>query len=124
MKIALVTDDHLTVSAHFGRASFYEIFTVENGIITARQTLARTNHQHLSPDQPRDEGHQHNHDHNAMLEPIQDCAALIARGMGNGAYHALKLHQIEPFITDLVEIEDAVQAYLAGALVSHTERLH
>lgn len=124
MKIAVVTDDHQTISAHFGRAAYYEIFTLENGVITERKTLPRTNHQHLHPDQPHDEGHQHNHDHHAMLEPIRDCAVLIARGMGNGAYQALKLQKIEPFITDLVEIESALQAYQQGTLESHTERLH
>ena len=31
MKIAVVTDDHQTISAHFGRAMYYEVFTVVDG---------------------------------------------------------------------------------------------
>jgi predicted Fe-Mo cluster-binding NifX family protein len=34
MKIAVVTDDHLTISAHFGRAVFYEVFTISEGKVT------------------------------------------------------------------------------------------
>ena len=124
MKIAVVTDDHQTISAHFGRAAYYEIFTIENGKVAGRQTMPRANHQHVGLDDPHHEGHQHNHDHNAMIEPILDCQALITRGMGNGAYNALKIRSIEPLITDIKEIEAAVSAYLAGTLIDHPERLH
>jgi predicted Fe-Mo cluster-binding NifX family protein len=124
MKIAVVTDDHQTVSAHFGRAAYYEIFTVENGKITGRQTASKSNHQHASLSEFHEAGHQHNHDHNSMLEPILDCQVLITRGMGMGAYNALQNRKIEPVITDIQEIEKAVAAYLSGTLVSHPERLH
>lgn len=124
MKIAVVTDDHQTISAHFGRAAYYEIFTIENGKITGRQTVSKSNHHHVNQNEPHQESHQHNHDHNAMLEPILDCQVLIARGMGRGAYDALKIRSIDPLITDIKEIEDAVKAYLAGTLIDHTERLH
>ena len=124
MKIAVVTDDHQTISAHFGRAAYYEIFTIENGKVSGRQALSKSNHQHVSPDEPHQEGHQHNHDHNTMLEPILDCQVLITRGMGMGAYNALKIRSIESLITDIREIESAVNAYLAGMLIDHPERLH
>lgn len=124
MKIAVVTDDHQTISAHFGRAAYYEIFTIENGKVAGRQAVGRANHQHTNINEPHQEGHQHNHNHNAMIEPILDCKVLITRGMGNGAYNALKSRSIEPFITDIREIEAAVSAYLAGTLIDHPERLH
>jgi predicted Fe-Mo cluster-binding NifX family protein len=124
MKIAVVTDDHQTISAHFGRAAFYEVLTIENGKVTGRQSFSRSNHHHTNVDEPHEEGHQHNHDHHAMIEPILDCQVLITRGMGMGAYNALKLRSIEPLITDIGDIESAVNAYLAGALVDHLERLH
>lgn len=124
MKIAVVTDDHQTISAHFGRAAFYEVLTIENGKITARQSFRKSNHQHVNVDEPHEAGHHHNHDHNAMMEPILDCQALITRGMGMGAYNALKIRSIEPLITDIEEIDSAVSAYLAGTLIDHLERLH
>jgi predicted Fe-Mo cluster-binding NifX family protein len=125
MKIALVTDDHQTISAHYGKAQFYEIFTIEADKVTARETIARDNQQIVTlgaSHQP--EGEHHHHDHNAMIVPIADCKVLLARGMGMGAHISLKEHGIEPIITDIREIQAAVDAYLAGSLADHPERLH
>jgi len=125
MKIALVTDDHETISAHYGRAQFYEIFTIEAGKVTARESITRTIQQVVSIDSQNEAGEKHHHhDHNAMIVPIADCAVLLARGMGMGAYVSLKEHGIQPVITDIREIQAAVDAYLAGSLVDHPERLH
>jgi predicted Fe-Mo cluster-binding NifX family protein len=126
MKMALVTDDHQTISAHYGRAQFYEIFTIEAGKITARETIARTNQQIVAIGAGRGPGeeHRHQHDHNAMIAPISDCQVLLARGMGMGAHLSLKEHGIQPIITDIHGIQAAVDAYLAGTLVDRPERLH
>jgi predicted Fe-Mo cluster-binding NifX family protein len=127
MKIAIVTDDHLTISTHFGRAKFYEVFTIEGGHVTAQETIARSNPQ-LLPTVVSDSApgghHHHNHDHNAMIAPIADCKALVTRGMGMGAHVSLQEHGIQPIITDLPEIQDAVKAFIDGVLVDHVERLH
>jgi len=127
MKIALVTDDHKTISAHFGLAQFYEIFTIEAGKVTAHETVARSNPQIASVGErhkPGEEHSHHQHDHNAMIAPIADCQALLSRGMGTGAHLSLKEHGIQPIITDIPEIQAAVDAYMAGTLIDHPERLH
>ena len=126
MKIAIVTDDHQTISAHFGRAQFYEVFTIDAGKVTARETLVRSNSQIVAVGgghEPEGE-HHHHHDHNAMITPISDCQVLLAGGMGMGAHLSLKEYGIQPIITDIREIQAAVDAYLAGTLVDHMERLH
>jgi predicted Fe-Mo cluster-binding NifX family protein len=126
MKIAIVSDDHQTISAHFGRAQFYEVFTINAGKVTARETLVRSNSQIVAVGGGHEaEGeHHHHHDHNAMITPISDCQVLLAGGMGMGAHLSLKEHGIQPIITDIREIQAAVDAYLAGTLVDHKERLH
>ena len=126
MKIAVVTDDHQTISAHFGRAQYYEIFTIEAGKVTNRETIVRSFPQALAVDAGHEaEGeHHHQHDHNAMITPIADCQALLTRGMGRGAHLSLQEHDIQPIITDILEIQAAVDAYLAGTLNDHPERLH
>jgi len=122
MKIAFVTDDHQTISAHFGRALFYEIFTVETGKVMQKSTFPKVHHggsQH--------EGHQpgdHQHDHQSMLEPILGCQVLIAGGMGWGAHQALEAQGIQPIITSQAEIQVALEAYLGGTLDNHPEKLH
>ena len=126
MKIAVVTDDHQTISAHFGRAQYYEIFTIVAGKVTNRETIARSFPQALAVDAGHEaEGeHHHQHDHNAMITPIADCQALLTRGMGRGAHLSLQEHNIQPIITDILEIQAAMEAYLGGTLVNHSERLH
>ena len=126
MKIAFVSDDHTTISAHFGRAQYYEVFTIESGKVVEHQTMQKSNIQlvNLGEKQEATGVHQHQHDHNAMIAPIEDCEVLLTRGMGNGAYLSLQEHDIQPIITDIIEIQTALEAYFAGTILNHPERLH
>jgi predicted Fe-Mo cluster-binding NifX family protein len=130
MKIAVVTDDHKTISAHFGRATYYEVFTIIDGKITQREVLLKPAHNQFA-NEPHDEpGHTHGQGpaaesrHARMLEPIRDCQVLLTRGMGQGAYDNLKQAGIQSILTDIHEIEQAVKAYIAGQLLDHPDRLH
>jgi predicted Fe-Mo cluster-binding NifX family protein len=129
-KIAFVTDDHRTISAHFGRAMFYEVITAENGKVIQQETRPKPGHNQFA-NEPHDEpGHAHGFGpaaedrHARMLEPIRDCQVLVARGMGQGAYDNLKSSGIQPILSDISEIDQAVKAYMDGQLVDHMERLH
>ena len=131
MKIAAVTEDGKTISQHFGRAPYYVVLTVEDGRVVAREQREKMAHghggggQHVHlEDQPHgfDAASQDTHAH--MANPIADCEILLARGMGRGAHHSLSQAGIRPIITDIASIDAAVEAYLAGALVDHIERLH
>ena len=59
-----------------------------------------------------------------MLTPILDCQVLLAGGMGQGAYDGLKQAGVQPILTDIRDIEQAVKAYLDGTLTDHPELLH
>ena len=48
MKIAVVTDDHKTISAHFGRAQYYDVFTVEDNKVIEQETREKANHSQFS----------------------------------------------------------------------------
>ncbi len=48
----------------------------------------------------------------------------LASGMGRPAYTSLKASGLEPIITDIVDIDEAVQAFIDGAMDNRTERLH
>jgi predicted Fe-Mo cluster-binding NifX family protein len=124
MKIAVVTDDEQTISQHFGRAKFYAILTIAAGQVVGRQIIAKTAHHHVNQHDPHHQGGHHDHDHRSMIDPIADCQALLARGMGTGAHEALKARGIRPIITDLRDIDQAAQAYLDGNITDHPEKLH
>jgi predicted Fe-Mo cluster-binding NifX family protein len=48
MKIAVITDDDVNVSQHFGRAHFYLMFTVEDGVVTAKEKREKVSHNQFS----------------------------------------------------------------------------
>ena len=130
MKIAVVTDDHRTISAHFGRALFYEVFSITDGKILQRVSLPKPAHNQFT-NEPHDEpGFAHGQGpvaesrHARMLEPIQDCQILLAGGMGQGAYDSLSQAGIKPILTDIGEIDAAVNAYIEGMLLDNPKRLH
>jgi predicted Fe-Mo cluster-binding NifX family protein len=140
-KIAAVTDDGKTISAHFGRAIKYAVMTVEDGQITATELRDKANHHDFHPEasdqqgysiQPsgykEEPGHGHGRHsaekHRRMFEAIPDCQILLARGMGQGAYRGLEQAGIQPILTDIKEIDAAAQAVIDGSIENHPERLH
>jgi predicted Fe-Mo cluster-binding NifX family protein len=138
MKIAVITDDQQTISQHFGRARYYYVATVEDGKVIAFETRAKANHSHFAGEHadehvhPRDGNHGQGHGedaasaqrHATMMDAIADCQVILVRGMGMGAFNALKERGIQPIVTDIGEIESALKAYLAGEIVDHPEKLH
>jgi len=129
MKIAVVTDDGTTISAHFGRAQFYEVLSIENEAIAKRERRPKAGH-HTFAHGDHDHGSSHGFDaasvnkHNQMAETIKDCQIVLARGMGNGAYQGMLQNNIKPIVTDIQTIDEAVQAVISGTIVDHTEKLH
>ncbi len=131
MKIAVITDDELTISKHFGRAPYYLVATIEGRTIIERQRRDKLGHAQLGsePHEHRS-GEQHGFDpvaqdrHARMAEAIADCNVLICGGMGAGAYQSMQTRGIQPIVTDMESIDEAITAYLEGSLIDQVERLH
>jgi len=134
MKIAAVSEDGVTISQHFGRAPFYVVVTVEDGKIVSSEKRDKMGHNQFGVE-THEEAHGedprgHGFDpaaqnrHARMAAAIADCEVLLARGMGAGAYESMKQTNIRSVITDIANIDEAVQAYLAGSLKDHVEKLH
>ncbi|HEY93102.1 MAG TPA: dinitrogenase iron-molybdenum cofactor biosynthesis protein [Dehalococcoidia bacterium] len=132
MKIAAISDDETTISQHFGRAPLYVVVSVEDGKIISKETRAKTGHHTFAAHQPSDlaPGERHGYDagsqirHQSMAETISDCQVLLAGGMGWGAYESMQSYNIEPIVTDVNSIDEAVQLYLDDKLTNLMERLH
>ena len=132
MKIATITDDGKTISQHFGRAPYYLVLTIEEGKIVNREMRDKMGHNHFTSqehvEEPHSAGHGTDSDshnkHVSMAEAISDCEALLCGGMGMGAYESMRKLNIKPVVTDTQDIELAVQAYIDGKLIDHTELLH
>jgi len=134
VKIAAVSEDGATISQHFGRAPFYVVLTIEDTKISAREQRDKMGHAQFAgePDEHSHEADPRGHGfdataqsrHARMAAAIADCDVLLARGMGAGAYESMLQAGIRPVVTDVAGIDEAVQAYLAGALQDHVEKLH
>jgi len=131
MKIAAITEDETTISQHFGRAPLYVVVTVEEGRVVNKETRDKTGHHTFAAHQPDLAlGERHGYDagaqtrHASMAETIADCQVLLAGGMGWGAYESMKSHNIEPVVTDVGDIDEAIKLYIEGKLPNLMERLH
>ncbi len=132
MKIAFATDDGQTISAHFGRASHYMVVTIEQGQPVQREMRDKLSHTHFAnePHETHEAEQPHGFDpasqdrHNRMIEAIQDCEAMLCKGMGRGAYESLSAANIRPILTDISNIDQALTTFIKGEIVDHTEKLH
>ena len=131
MKIAAISEDGSTLSQHFGRAPYYVVLSIEGGNVVGRETRPKAGHHTFAAtERPLAPGERHGYDahsqakHASMAQPIADCQVLLVGGMGWGAYESLKSRNIEPIVTDVESIEEAVKLYLEGKLPNLIERLH
>jgi predicted Fe-Mo cluster-binding NifX family protein len=132
MKIAAITDDGHTISQHFGRAPYYLVATIENGAIVNREMRDKLGHAHFAnephegdqPGQPHGFGPVAHDRHTRMAGAIADCQALLCGGMGAGAYQSMVQRGIQPVVTEIASIDEAVMAYAEGKIVDRTDRLH
>jgi predicted Fe-Mo cluster-binding NifX family protein len=131
LKIAVVSEDEINISQHFGRAPYYVVLTVEGNKIVDSETRSKAGHHTFAAQRhPRlAPGERHGYDagsqakHQSMADIIADCEVLIAGGMGYGAYESLKGYGIQPIITDVGDIREAVLRYTHGNLPNIMERL-
>lgn len=136
MKIAVVTDDQETISRHFGRAQCYQVFTVEDGQVVQQELRSKLGHDQFQHEEHQEHEHDHDHEHghgygqhsqdkhSRMMANIGDCQVLLAGGMGLGARASLEAIGVKPILTNVREIDAAVQAYLTGELEDQPKLLH
>jgi predicted Fe-Mo cluster-binding NifX family protein len=108
------------------------VATVENGAIVNREMRDKLGHAHFAdephegdqPGQPHGFGPAAQNRHVQMAEAIADCQALLCGGMGAGAYQSMVQRGIQPVVTEIASIDEAVTAYVEGKIVDRTDWLH
>ena len=132
MKIAAISEDGATISQHFGRAPFYVVITVEESKVISKETRDKAGHHTFSGHEHAEKapGERHGYDagaqarHAQMAQSIEDCQVLITGGMGWGAYESMKSRNINTIVTNVENIDEAVNLYIRGKLDNLMERLH
>ena len=126
MKIAVASIDGTSVSQHFGQSRCFIVFDVADGKIVGREVRDNTFTPHAQGQcqghgygYGRGTEHSHHgaHSHAAVVGALQDCQALLCRGMGGRAAAELQANGIRPVVfADDVSPEEAVAGLVAGTL--------
>lgn len=119
MKIALPTNDGLSVSAHFGRSAGFIVFDVENGEVRKREVVNNPScHTHEEGACNHGSGgNESAHSHAGILSALEGCSVVICAGMGWRAVEALKSAGVaDVLVTTPGPADEVVAAFLAGKL--------
>ena len=115
MKVAIASDDKITISHHFGRAKGFMIFEIDdNKIINEeyRDNIGKSN------------GECGSCNHSMMIDNIKDCQVVISYGMGQHIYNDLTENNIRAVVTEEKTVKDALNKFLDKTLTNRTEKLH
>jgi predicted Fe-Mo cluster-binding NifX family protein len=119
MKIAVASDNGITLTGHVGKCEMFIVFdTKEKEILNVEKrlnsfTMHKTgNHQH--------EHHNHEHHgtnrHGGIIDGLRDCNYLFCCSGGPGLIDDLRTNGIQTIFTDEMEAEKAVKLFLDDKL--------
>lgn len=109
-RLGIATADGVSVCEHLARSSAFLILEIRDGAIASRTLRTR--------------GTDTCGQHSSFVELLDGANAVICGGIGQGAADSLLAHGIEPLVVAGPHlIDDAVNHYLAGRLVTTDERV-
>lgn len=120
MRIAVPSDDGISIATHTGRAGGFIIFELENYQAVKLEYRSNQYTAHAKGEcngEKSDGPHQH-HSHLELLGALHDCQVMIAHGMGPRLVADLSRRGIEVVFCDHEVAEDAAGQFAAGELVS------
>ena len=123
LSVAFPTDDGITITQHFGRATGYEVVTIAAGKVAGRERRDKFSHHHGADGHP-DDGHDHGSAHGRMIDAITDCQVVVAGGMGRPIFEELARAGIRPILVQTHSIDEALEQILGGTLTNAPERVH
>jgi predicted Fe-Mo cluster-binding NifX family protein len=123
MKIAVPTNDGVSISEHFGRSAAFLIVEIEDGSVKSKeikQNAGQHTHDHSSCG--GGSGAHEAHNHGSIVAALAGCEVVICAGMGSRAAEALKQAGIrEIIVAPPGRADEMVGSYLRGELVSSAQ---
>jgi predicted Fe-Mo cluster-binding NifX family protein len=118
MRIAVATDDGVTIATHTGRCRGIVVFEMEDG--NARRLEERQNvfTPHARGECQGDE-HAHasgHHSHGALVDAVADCQVLVTRGLGPRLVADLNARGIDAYVSTVEGVDDAASLFAKGLL--------
>ncbi|MEW6235806.1 MAG: NifB/NifX family molybdenum-iron cluster-binding protein [Candidatus Omnitrophota bacterium] len=124
MRFAVASDDGKIIAAHTGRCRSFVVFdVVEDAVkrVEVRQNIHTAHALGLCADGAERSHDSHSHSHDGLLRALEDCQALISRGMGRRLVIDLLSRNIAPVFCKEDAVEEAASLYAKGKLLlSHT----
>lgn len=127
MKVAIPSNDGLTVNSHFGRSIGFRIFEIEGTMIKSDSYLkndftghAQGMHHEHHGEHTHGEGGGH-HSHQGIFNALGNVDAVIAGGMGRRLFEEFAQRKIDVYVTQEASIETALSKFMANDLESNPE---
>jgi predicted Fe-Mo cluster-binding NifX family protein len=109
-RLAIATSDGARVAGHLARSTAWVVLEIERGEVLSRTMRTRAAEPCGS--------------HQTFVDMLTGCDAVICGGIGEGAANALSAAGIASLVVvQPLTIEQALQAWLAGTLVTTEERV-
>ena len=124
MRIAIPTDDELTLAHHTGRCRGFAIYEIADGhACKLEYRVNRFTHHHHEHQDP---GHEHHHDeghgahsHAGLLDGLHDCEAVLALGMGRRLIDDLEAKGLRVIFSREPQVVAAANAFATGQLLEN-----
>ncbi len=125
MKIAVATDNFLTVTGHIGRCNGFIIYQIEDGKIESREQKENVFTHHKIGEHHEhhhgEHGHDHSHGHTGLVEGLKGCSHLICTAAGWRAVEDLENNNIKVIFTDEQDADTAALKLSDGTLTINEE---
>jgi predicted Fe-Mo cluster-binding NifX family protein len=120
MKIAIASDDGVSLSSHFGRSRCFLVFDIESGKVVGPEVRTNGATAFAKGECSGQEAHGHtHHGHGDLVKVLRDCEVVLCGGMGWRAAEELQAQGIQPLVVKFPgPATEAVAAYVAGTLNS------
>jgi predicted Fe-Mo cluster-binding NifX family protein len=105
VKIAVTSQNRRTVTEHAGKCRKFWVYQIEQGDVAGKELLELPIEQSFHESSPHEP------------HPLDAVQVLIAGGMGPGLQHRLAAKGITALMTPETDPDQAVAAYLRGALM-------
>jgi predicted Fe-Mo cluster-binding NifX family protein len=120
MKIAIASDDGISLSSHFGRCRCFLVYEANGGQVTGPEIRTNGFTAFAKGECDGQDSHVHvHHSHADIVEALSDCRVVLCGGMGWRAAEEFQSRGIQPLVVKFPgPAAEAVAAYLAGSLNS------
>ena len=121
MKVAIPTNDMMTISSHFGRAKGFMVIEVKNNQIQKKEYLVNTFTGHSkNKGHTKDHG-SHHHSHEGIFNALGNSQVVISKGMGQRLFDEFSEKSIKVYLTKENNIDNAVKLLIQGKLKGNKE---